>query len=128
MGKMKKGIMGTILVLMTAVFFAFGVWGQENSSPGSFSGTITKIDPGGKEFVVQDAAGNMIFQWDKDTRVNGPGEKILAFKDLKEGMTVTVLYRVGERNRIASRVEVKKASLKALKGINLPFECGAEVC
>ena len=125
---MGKGILITILALMTGVVFVGGVWGQKNSPSGSFSGTITKVDLANKEIVVQNNDAERIFQWNNETRVNGPGEGKLILEDLKEGMIVTVLYKEGARNRVANRIDVKTANPKTLKGIEFPFECGVNVC
>jgi len=125
---MRKGMLLTLLALMVGGVFVGGVWGQKNSPPGAFSGTVTKVDLAKKEIVVQNNDAEMTFQWNKETKVNGPGEKGLVFEDLKEGMMVAVLYREGDPNRFANRIDVKTEELKTLKGIELPFECGVRVC
>lgn len=125
---MEKGILITALVLITGVVFGVGVWSQENSPPGSFSGTITKIDVANKEIVVQNNDAEAIFQWNNETRVNGPGETALPFEDLKKGMKVMVFYREGDRNRVVNRIDVRKPDRKTLKGLSFPFECGVRVC
>jgi len=125
---MRKGILITVLALMTGMAFVGGVWGQNDSPPGAFRGTITKVDLANKEIVVQNNDAEAVFQWNNETTVKGPGDKSLIFEDLKEGMIVTVLYREEAGNRIASRIDAKAANLKTLKGIGLPFECGVTVC
>jgi len=127
---MEKGVLITVLALMTAVALVGGVWGQKNSPPGAFSGTITKVDWGKKEIVVENSGGEMTFQWTDETRVYSiPVEKAgLDSKILMEGNSVTVLYREGGRNRVATRIDVKPSSVKTLKGLSFPFDCGAQVC
>jgi len=129
-GNMGKEILITVLALMTAVAFVGGVWGQKNSPPATFSGTITRVDSANKEIVVQNRDGGMTFQWSDETQVNGPpAEKSsLDSKSLKEGMKVTVLYKEGDQNRVANRIDVEASKIKALKGFSLPFECGTRVC
>jgi hypothetical protein len=127
---MAKAILIPILALMTGVVFIGGVWGQKNPQSGAFSGTITKVDMTNKEIVVQNSDGEMTFQWNNETKVNGfPVEKGgLVSGNLKEGMKVTVLYREGDQNRVANRIDVKTSKPKTLKGLSFPFECGVRVC
>ena len=125
---MKKGLAFTALLLTLGLVLVGGVWGEKNSLPGAFSGTITKVDLAGKGIVVQNHDAEMAFQWNNKTRVKGPGGEDLIFENLKEGMMVTVLYREESRNRVASRIDVKTANPKTLKGMALPFDCGVTVC
>jgi len=126
---MEKGILIVFLALTVGLVFVGGAWAQKNSLPGAFSGTITKIDLAKKEIVVQNNNdAEAIFRWNGETAIKGPGERSLIFEDLKEGMIVTVLFREGSRNRVASRIDVKTANPKTLKGIEFPFECGVTVC
>ena len=125
---MKKRVLIIVLALITGMAFVGGVWGQKNSPPDTFSGTITKVDLANKEIIVQKNDGEAIFQWNDETVVKGPEEKSLIFDDLKKGMTVTVSYSEGHQNRVASLIEVKQANLKTLKGLESPFECGRTVC
>ena len=126
--KMEKGVLLTVLVLMTGMAFVGGVWGHKISPPGTFNGTITKVDLPNKEIVVQNNNAEAIFQWDDETAVKGPGERSLIYEDLKEGMMVTVSYREESQNRVASRIDIKTTNLKTLKGFESPFECGRTVC
>ncbi len=73
---------------------------------------ITKVDLANPEIVVRNNEGERIFHWNEETKINGPGEKGLILEDLKEGMMVTVLYREGDRNRVANRIDIKTANLK----------------
>jgi hypothetical protein len=127
---MEKGILITVLALMTALAFVGGVWGQKISPPGAFSGIITKVDWAKKEIVVKNSGGEKTFQWTDETQVyKSPVEKAgLDSENLKEGMKVTVIYRKGDPNRVANRIDVETSKLKALKGLSFPFDCGASVC
>jgi hypothetical protein len=127
---MGKGTLIGILALMTGLVLAGGVWAQRDSAPAAFRGTITKVDWADKKLVVQNNEGEMTFQWNNETQVNGfPVEKVgLESKTLKEGMNVIVLYREGDQSRVANRIDVKTSNLKTLKGLSFPFECGVKVC
>ena len=125
---MGKGILIFGLALVAGIAFIGGVWGQENSSPEAFRGTITKIDLANKEIVVQNNDMEATFQWSDETAVKGPEEKTLSFEDLKQGMTVTVNYKGRAPKRIANRIDVDRGKFKTLKGVSLPFDCGIHVC
>ena len=127
---MEKGILIAVLALMTALAFVGGVWGQKISPPGAFGGIITEVDWAKKEIVVKNSGGEKTFQWTDETQVySSPVEKAgLDSENLKEGMKVTVLYREGDPNRVANRIDVETSKLKALKGLSFPFGCGASVC
>jgi len=125
---MEKGVLLTVLVLMTGMAFVGGVWGQKISPPGTFNGTITKVDLPNKEIVVQNNNAEAIFQWNDETAVKGLGERSLIFENLQEGMMVTISYREENQNRVASLIEVKEINPKTLKGFESPFECGRTVC
>jgi len=125
---MRKGMVFAALLLILGLVLVRGVEGQENSPTGAFSGTITKVDLAKKEIVVQNNDTEMTFQWNNKTRVKGPGEEELIFEDLKEGSMVTVLYKEGDGNRVANRIDIQTVKPTTLKGIELPFECGVKVC
>ena len=125
---MKKGMLITGMALVAAFVFAGTVWSQKGSSLASFSGTITRIDLAGKEIVVQKNKAETIFHWNDQTSVKGPREGNLRLADLKEGMGVTVLYKEGDENRVAARIDVTVRDPQASKGINYPFVCGVRVC
>ena len=125
---MRKSKSIGFLALLTGVILAGGVWGQNSSPPTAVGGVIQRVDLAKQEIAVRNMNGDEIFQWDQATKITGPGEKSLNFEDLKEGMIVTVLFREGSRNRVASRIDVKTANPKTLKGIEFPFECGVTVC
>lgn len=128
--KMGKGIRITVLALITGVFFVGGVWGQEKSPSGVFSGTVTEVDLANQRIVVQNSDGEMTFQWNNETQFQGSlvGKVGLNSENLKEGMLVTIFYKEGDQNRVAHRIDVKTSSLKNLKGLSFPFECGVKVC
>jgi hypothetical protein len=107
-----------------------GGWASSNAPLGTFSGTITKVDLANQELVVQNNDGEMTFQWNNKTQVNGlPIKKVgLDSNNLKEGMKVIVFYREGDRNRVANWIDVRTSNLKTLKGLSFPFECGVRVC
>lgn len=127
---MEKTILIAALALMTGLVLVGEVFAQGSSSPGVFSGTITKVDPEEKGIVVQNKDGEMFFQFNYDTKVNGSplGKGGLIFEKLKEGMPVTILFMEGERNRVASRIDVKPSSVGSLKGWEFPFVCGLSIC
>ena len=127
---MEKTIVIAFLSLMAGLVFMGGVLAQGISPPGVFSGTITKVDAEKKGIVVQNQDGEMFFQWNHGTRVNGSsaGEGGLISEKLKEGVRVTIFYAEVERNRVATEIAVKEGSLGTLKGWELPFECGVRVC
>ena len=127
---MGKGTLIAILALMTGLALVGGVWAQRDSAPGAFRGTITRVDWANKKLVLQNNEGEMTFQWNNETQVNGiPVEKVgLESETLKEGMNVIVFYREGDPDRVANRIDVKTANLKTLKGLSFPFECGVKVC
>ena len=125
---MRKRIPVGVLALLTGLVLVGGVWAQKSPPPTTVGGIITTVDLANHEIAVRNDDGGRIFQWNKETKINGPGEKALIFEDLKEGMMVTVSYREGERDRVANRIDVKTANIKTLKGIELPFECGMKVC
>ncbi len=127
---MRKGITIAVLTLMAAIAFVGGVWAQRVSPSGVFSGTITKVDLANKKLIVQNNDGEMTFQWNNETQVNGlPVEKVrLDSNNLKEGMKVIVFYREGDQNRVANWIDFKTPDLKTLKGLSFPFECGVKVC
>jgi hypothetical protein len=128
--KMGKGIRVTVLALITGVFFIGGAWSQEKPPSDVFSGTVTQVDLANQRIVVQNNDGEMTFQWNNETQVQGsPVEKGgLNSKNLKEGMFVTILYKEGDQNRVAHRIDGKPSNLKTLKGLSFPFECGLKVC
>jgi hypothetical protein len=125
---MGKRVPLTVLALGIGVIFVGGVWGQKNSPPGAFSGMITIVDWAKKEMVIRNDGEEKSFEWNNETRVNGPEGEELVFEDLKAGMMVTVSYREGTQNWVANRIDIKRGNPKTLKGIKLPFECGIEVC
>ncbi len=118
----------TVVALVAAVVLAGTVWGQKGPPLASFSGTITRIDLAGKEMVVEKNKSATIFRWNDQTSVKGPREGKLRFEDLKGGMVVTVLYKEGDPNRVAARINVTATNPQASKGINFPFVCGVRVC
>ncbi len=126
--EMKKGMRITGVVLVAALVFAGTVWGQKGVPLASFSGTITRIDSAGKEIVLQKNKAETIFRWNDQTSVKGRREGNLRLEDLKEGMVVTVLYKEGDPNRVAARIDVTETNPRASKGINFPFVCGVRVC
>lgn len=127
---MGKGTWTVIVALMTGLVLVGGVWAQRDSASGTFGGTITRIDWANKRLVVQNNGGEMTFQWNNETQVNGfPVEKVgLESKTLKEGMNVIVFYGERDQDRVANRIDVKNSNLKTLKGLSFPFECGVKVC
>ncbi len=127
---MEKGVLLTILALMTGLALVGGGLASPNPPLGTFSGTITKVDLASQKLVVQNNDEEMTFQWNNETQVNGlPVEKArLVSNNLTEGMNVTVLYREGDQNRVANRIDVRPPDLKTLKGLSFPFECGVRVC
>ena len=125
---MKEGMRITVVVLVAALAFAGTVWGQKGVPLASFSGTISRIDSAGKEIVVQKNKAETIFHWNDQTSITGPREGNFRFGDLKKGMEVTVLYKEGDPNRVAARIDVTSTNPQASKGINFPFVCGVRVC
>ena len=125
---MGKGILITAMVLMVGIVFVGGVWGQKNPRLGSLRGTITRVDLANKEIVVKNHKTETTFQWEKETSVNGPGKEKWHFENLRKGMTVTLLYREENRNKVANRIDVKAANPEISTGWELPFECGVRVC
>jgi len=126
--------MNRTILLVSSVFvagaFIIGlVWAQETPQQGVFTGIITKIDPE-KGIAVRSENGEMLFQWDSETKVNGSplGEGGSISKKLKEGMEVTITYTIAERNRVASEIAVKETGVGITKGWELPFGCGISVC
>jgi hypothetical protein len=126
--EMRKGLGLTALLITASLVLVGGGWGEKNSTPGVFSGTIAKMDLAAKGIVVRNNEAEMTFQWNSKTRVKGAGGEELNLGDLKEGVMVTVLYREESRNRVANRIDVKRMNSKALKGVSLPFDCGISVC
>ncbi len=127
---MEKGILVTLLALMTGFVLVGGGLALSEPPLATFSGIITKIDSANQTLVILNNNGEMTFQWNNKTQVNGlPTEKAgLGSNNLKEGMKVIVFFREGDRNGVANRIDVKTSNLKTLKGFSFPFECGAKVC
>jgi hypothetical protein len=127
---MEKGVLITVLALVTGLVLVGGGLASSDPPLGTFNGTITKVDLANQKLVVQNNDGEMTFQWNNETQVNGfPVEKAgLDSKNLKEGMNVTILYREGDRNRVANQIDVRPPDPKTLKGLSFPFECGVRVC
>jgi hypothetical protein len=127
---MEKGLLIGVLALMTGLVFVGGGLASSNPPLETFDGTITKVDLANQKLVVQNNDGEMTFQWNNKTQVNGfPIEKVgLGSNSLKEGMKVVVFYREEDRNRVANRIDVRTPNLKTLKGLSFPFECGVKVC
>jgi hypothetical protein len=116
--------------LVTGLVLVGGSLASSDPPLGTFSGTITKVDLANQKLVVQNNEGEMTFQWNNETQVNGfPVEKAgLDSGNLKEGKIVTVLYKERDQKRVANRIDVKTVNIKTLKGIEFPFECGVKVC
>jgi hypothetical protein len=127
---MEKGVLITVLALMLGLVLVGGGLASSNPPLGTFSGTIIKVDLANQKIVVQNNDGEMTFQWNNETQVNGlPVEKAgLGSNNLKEGMKVIVFYREGDQNRVANWIDVSTPDPKTLKGLSFPFECGVKVC
>jgi hypothetical protein len=127
--QMKRTAFLVFSALMVGGFIIGLVWAQETSPRGVFTGIITKVDPE-EGIVVRNPNGEMLFQWGPETMVNGLrlGEGGSISEKLKEGMEITVSYTEVERNRVASEIGVKGASVGITKGWELPFGCGMSVC
>ena len=127
---MGKRVMIVVLAVMTAVILIGRDLALSNPPLGTSSGTITKVDIANQKLVIQNNDGEMTFQWNNETQVNGLAvEKAgLGSNNLQEGMKVIVFYREGDQNRVANRIDVSKPDSKTLKGLSFPFECGVRVC
>jgi len=128
---MKRTIWVVLPALVAVVFILGSVLAQGTSPEGIFSGIITKVDPGRNRMGVQNQkSGEMVFQLDHQTRVNGfrMGEEGLIPKNLQKGMQVTVYYVQVEKNWLATQIEVKETGAAATKGWEVPFGCGYSVC
>jgi hypothetical protein len=126
---MKKLILLAVIVAVAVLMVE--VWAQEISLPkGIFSGTITKVDPEGKGFFARNEAGEVFFQWNRNTKISGfpSSEGDLVADILKEGMVVRIFYIEPGMTRVASRIEVKKSDMETWKGWEHPFGCGVSLC
>ena len=127
---MEKGTVITILAVVLGAAFVGGVWAQNDSAPGVFSGTVIKVDRSSKELAIQNKDGQMTFRWNDATRFSGipAGNLGPDSKDLKEGIKVTIAYSEGDPGKNANWIYVQPANLKAVEGFSLPFECGVSAC
>jgi hypothetical protein len=127
---MDKRILIGVLIVIAGAVFSTGILAQEILSPRAFSGTITKVDLGEKEFAVQNKDGEMRFIWTHETWVNGlsDGKEGFVSDNLKAGMLVTIEYTDLKNHRVASRINVEVNTHGTLKGWEYPFGCGLNLC
>jgi hypothetical protein len=121
--KMKRSIVLSTLVLAVSVAFVSGAMAQqkpaqpapaERAKLEKFSGVIEKVDPVGKDVLMQAEKEKMTFSLGEQTKIM-EGTRAVPLTGLKKGMWASVEYKKEGSKLVAESVSLGKPGPAAKK-------------
>ena len=91
-----------MVAVLSAVFIV-----TANAKDAKQTGTIITVDDAAKTFICQWGGKDITYKT-TDKTVFKAGGKDGALSDLKDGVRVTILYHIVDKDRVADRVTVEK--------------------